>query len=415
MAEKENLLDLSETDKQQVTNLRKFSLGIIGAFGYNISVTGGIACILLMDKPLPDFQLDTMRFSVGLIFASLFLVTNRKTPTVARKNIKCMCFIAAVTVSYNVALYSHYLKNLTFVGILSLQSCFAVILISILSMIFLKTNIPLTKYLIIVTTLVGLGLTLASQYTEFTSCTEKSNAINKNENSSNIIDLHQDRDMINITAHIITNNSNNRTRLSHTNITGKLFEIKGGVRCNEMSTILISVAILIAARFLGCTESIAVTGTGLKDENTVILSFWYFILGITVSAVAMTVLEDPFFPVTVTDLGLWLGHAVSASSVTYFDLLAVQNIDVNVYYITGTFKLPVSFPLQLTLLKDVTPNANMYLLVSGMVFLCSLMMPVYEYLKLRRKDGQDEHELRAGHVAKHTSLYIAIPKQTSEV
>ena len=179
--------------------------------------------------------------------------------------------------------------------------------------------------------------------------------------------------MINITAYIII------TRLSHTNITEKLFEIKRGVRCNEISTILISVAILITARSLGCTESIAVTGTGLKDENTVILSF-------------------------------------SASSVTYFDLLAVQNIDVNEYYITGTFKLPVSFLLQLTLLKNVTPNANMYLLVSGMivVFVCSITMPVSEYVKLRRKDGQDEHEIRAGHTATNTSLYIAIPKQTSE-
>ena len=328
----------------------------------------------------------------------------------------CASF-AAVTVSYNFALYSHYLKNLTFVGILSLQSCFAVIFISILSRIFLKTNIQSTKYLIIITTLVGLGLTLASQYTEFTSCSHISNAVNKNKNSSNSTAIHQDKDMINITAYIITNNSNNRTKSSHTNITEKSFEIEGGVRCNEISTILISVAILISARFLGCTESIAVTGTGLKDENTVILSFWYFILGITVSAVAMIVLEDPFFPAMVTDLGLWFGHAVSASSVTYFDLLAVQNIDVNVYYITGTFKLPVSFLLQLTLLKNVTPNANMYLLVSGMfiVFLCSLMMPVYEYLKLRRKDGQDELELREGHVSKHTSLYIAIPIQTSEV
>lgn len=123
-----------------------------------------------------------------------------------------------------------------------------------------------------------------------------------------------------------------------------------------------------------------------------VLSLWYFILGTVISAVAMTVFEHPFLPATVTDLYLWLGHAVSASSVTYFDLLAVQNIDVNVYYITGTFKFPVSFLLQLTLLKNVTPNANMYLLVSGMVvvFLCSLTMPFYEYLKLRRKDS-DAH------------------------
>ena len=38
-----------------------------------------------------------------------------------------------------------------------------------------------------------------------------------------------------------------------------------------------------------------------------------------------------------------------------------------------------------------------------------------ECLKLRRKHGQDRHKLKAEHVVKHTSLYIAIPKQTSEI
>ena len=55
MVEKENLLDLSETEKEQDKNLRKFSLGVIGALGYNISAIGGIACILLMNKPPLDF------------------------------------------------------------------------------------------------------------------------------------------------------------------------------------------------------------------------------------------------------------------------------------------------------------------------------------------------------------------------
>ena len=222
-------------------------LGVIGALGYSISAIGGIACILLMNEAPPDFQLNTLRFSVGLIFASIFLLTKRKTPTVARKSIKWLCFIAAVTVSYNFALYSHYLKKLTFVGIFSLQSCFAVIFISIISRIFLKTNIPLAEHVIIITAFIGLVLTLSSQYTEFTSCTEKSNAVNKNKNSSNIIDMHQDKDINNIAAHFITNNSNNRAMLRSTNIA----QISGDVRCNEISTILISVAILIAAR---CTK-----------------------------------------------------------------------------------------------------------------------------------------------------------------
>ena len=83
-------------NEEQSKDLQKFSVGVIGTFGYNVSAIAGIACILLMNKPPPDFQINTLRFTVGLIFASIFLLTKRKAPTVARKNIKWLCFIAVV-------------------------------------------------------------------------------------------------------------------------------------------------------------------------------------------------------------------------------------------------------------------------------------------------------------------------------
>ena len=183
-------------------------------------------------------------------------------------------------------------------------------------------------------TLIGLELTLASQYTEFTEDTIKMSI----ENARNNVIFKYIRDDTSIS----------------TNCTDSQFARQEDNPGTEYSTILISITILKVARFLGCTESVAVAGTGIKDEDTVVLSLWYFIVGTVISADAMTLFQHPFLPATVTDLCLFLGHAVSASSVTYFDLLAVQNIDVNAYYITGTLKLPVSFPLQLTLLKNVT-------------------------------------------------------------
>ena len=160
-----------ELEQQRMRgDLARFSVGIIGAVAYNVSIIAGIGCILLMDRPPPDFQLNTLRFSVGLMLASLYLLLTRRVPSIKRLNIKWLCFIAVVTVSYNFALYSHYLKNLTFVGILSLQSCFAVVFICILSRIFLQTDISGGKLAIIVVTLIGLGLTLVSQYDGILTC-----------------------------------------------------------------------------------------------------------------------------------------------------------------------------------------------------------------------------------------------------
>ena len=74
------------------------------------------------------------------------------------------------------------------------------------------------------------------------------------------------------------------------------------------------------------------------------------------------------------------------SGVTYFDVLALQNIDVNLRYITTSLTLPLSFVLQLTILHNVSPRANMWLLISGMiiVFVCALISPIYEYVSLKR-------------------------------
>ena len=62
-------------------------------------------------------------------------------------------------------------------------------------------------------------------------------------------------------------------------------------------------------------------------------------------------------------------------------ILAVQNIDMILYYIFTSLGLPLSLVLQLTVLHSVSPNANLVMLISGMIviFVCALFLPVYEY------------------------------------
>ena len=73
---------------------------------------------------------------------------------------------------------------------------------------------------------------------------------------------------------------------------------------------------------VGCSDALTVSGTTLKQENTVAISFWEFVAGITVSLTISMLFEKPSFPDNVRDILLLIGHGVSASSVTYLDDLS---------------------------------------------------------------------------------------------
>ena len=94
-----------------------------------------------MNQIPPDFQLSTFRFTVGLILATIYLTIKGKLPIIERKNIKWLIAISVLGIAYNVLIYNHFLKSITFVGIQSLLRSFNIVFSFILSKIFLKVKI----------------------------------------------------------------------------------------------------------------------------------------------------------------------------------------------------------------------------------------------------------------------------------
>ena len=160
--------------------------------------------------------------------------------------------------------------------------------------------------------------------------------------------------------------------------------------CHTSVTTVIAIIVITLSMFCSCMESITISGTGLKEESPIALSFWSYVFGISFSLSFHFIFENTIIPDNTTDILLYFGHGILASGVTYFDILALQNIDVNLRYITTSLTLPLSFVLQLTILHNVSPSANMWLLVSGMiiVFVCALTSPIYEYVHLKRNKSK---------------------------
>ena len=149
---------------------RKFLIGITGAFGLAFTSVTGIACIQLMDQIPPDFELTVFRFIIGFIFTTIYLSAKQKLPRLEKCNIKWMIAVSLCSLSYNVFVYNHFLKSITFLGIQSIQTSMNIVFSVILSKIFLKVKISFAKGLSAVSVLGGLVVILAAQYVEETSC-----------------------------------------------------------------------------------------------------------------------------------------------------------------------------------------------------------------------------------------------------
>ena len=73
--------------------------GISAAFGCVLFYTSSAACVQLLERRIPDFELNTFRASVTLIFYSSYFLVTWKLPVVERSEI-------GATLLYMVTLFS---------------------------------------------------------------------------------------------------------------------------------------------------------------------------------------------------------------------------------------------------------------------------------------------------------------------
>ena len=315
--------------------------------------------------------------------------------------------MAIFNLSLNLGGYSHYLKVITFTGTRSLQIGFGIIFSLMLSRAILKVKIHSWKMLIVMFILSGISMVLSSQSFQKSDCLQTNQGqdihnislvtplvveshgfhFGNNLENGSITDAHNsgvNRMSERSSVGSISTSSGYKMSLSIPKGTSMDFNITEP--CHTPITTVVAINVITLSMFCSCMESITIAGTGLKEESLIALSFWNCIFGVTFSLSFHFLFEHTIIPDKTTDILLYFGHAILASGVTYFDILALQNIDVYLRYITTSLTLPLSFILQLTILHNVSPSANMWSLVSGMiiVFVCALISRIYEYVILKR-------------------------------
>ena len=303
------------------------------------------------------------------------------------------------------------MKSITFVGIHSIQRSMKIVFSLILSKLFLKAKLSVAKGMTAMIVLGGLAVILAAQYVDNSSyslimddtvniqCVTQTRKMEEITNISSVPDemitLVKYTKQQRITLNKIANMDktlegiptlDNTTEEFNSSLVIPEVQILGLEKCLPTTTIsiVIATALLALGSLVGCFNSLTVSGTTLKGENTVVLTFWEFLIGFSVSLLICLVFENPTFPDNLRDTLLLAGHSVSASSITYLNILAVQNIDLNLYYIMISLNLPLSLLLHLTVLHNASPDANLVMLITGMVvvFASAVFLPVYEYFRI---------------------------------
>ena len=396
--ESSSVTDVENQNKQQ-SDYGKFCVGIVAVMGLYVAQVASIACVQLMNEQPPDFELNFLRFSVGVLYSIGYLSVRQMPPRVDRKNIKWMFSLVLTSIGYNLFLFSHFLKQIPIVTVMAVHQSLKIIFSLILTRIFLKSKMPIAKLIICFVTLGGTILTVIPKVLEYAqhdqlhtnsmiqSTFNISDADNTNcaSNLSVMGIMHSEVDALGHTPMYTGQNASGESFANNSisDATAKL---------SRVSIFLLAICYTIPAPFSSSVKSIVVAGTSLRDAHIVPLSFWYLSISSLISLIVTFAFEEPLIPDKVSDILLCFGHATSTSCLMYLEILALQNLDVNMFVVMASVRLPLAFLTQMTVLREVTYVEYLWMFVTGMVIIVIsvVIMPIYEYIALIKKKDESE-------------------------
>ena len=354
----------------------KFAVGVSATVVSCIASLAGIACVQLMDQIPPDFELNALRFIVGLVLSVFLLLFKKLSPKVRKGNIKWIIAIGIIIIIYNIALYSHNLKLIPIVTVLCIHGALKIILSLILSRIFLTEPISLVKCGVCLLAFIGSTCTVVPRVAIYFDWGIDVKKVTPNDSTVPI-----------------TTSAFNYLALNSTSKFGEEIQVftldstdsKSNHEQTSINDFMIAVLFIFCASLTTTIQSLVLAGSPLKDVSVEVLSFWYFLFGTIISVSTTFVLEHPFIP-KFSDILLCFGHSFGAFGSTFFDMISLQNIDVNTIVIITTIRIPMALVASMTFLRDIIPVKQVYLLIIGTIIttLTTIILPVYEYWSLQK-------------------------------
>ena len=345
--------DEAEEDKDGVSSFRKCK-GLVAAFTDVLMMVVSVTCVQLLERKVPDFELNAIRQATGVLFFFIVSVFTGKGYIINKSEIcgtlclgflsfgTSICIFIAVTfiplsseraiemtstMISGIILFAIFWKEVvSFKNILFAFLCICGVLLVIQPSFIFKTNDDIEE----------------SKYT-----TEESNHTSRETNSTSRSEQFED------TTH------NGRVKF----IIASILSVLAGIGFSA------SILLLKKCPYL--------------SENLTKVLFWSFIFGTFLSAVPMAIFETPTLSLKWQEILLVFGHCSSFIIGWINALCAVQCISGNVINIVTSTSVVFMLISQYTVLSSVMPGHQNWMEIVGVVLILigSIMGSVMEVCK----------------------------------
>ena len=348
--------------------------GIAAAFGCVLFYTTSAACVQLLERRIPDFELNTFRASVTLTFYFSYFLFTWKLPVVERSEI-------GTTVLYMVTMFITTFGTYVSVSLLpassacSLQYVASIVSALILFSVFWEEKITMKKLLFAFICVVGVVMVTQPKFRQTDLATGKNNTFNdtvfhpdkssKTELINESITLERYKDIESVKVKKLLDNF--EENIKPNTLFGQIVGITAAVNTG----IFFSLTVLVTKR------------NPYIIENIPSVLFWTFIGHVPISVGFMLLMETPVLPRDWFDTVMIIVHSCTCPGLFALYIYGPKYISGNTFTLILTTDVISMLIVQYTVLSSILPGHRNWMEVVGVIFVllgCS-MSAIIEIIK----------------------------------
>ena len=344
---------LSDSDSSRGSNSKSFSplqtiFGIASAFMVVPTMVTSTVCVQLLERHIPDFELNMFRYSVLLLGTTATWVLKADWPVVPASEIPGL-------VAYIILGIIYAMSDFTAATFMPIATVKCVAMTSaifsgfILFSVFGEEKVKVKTFLCIAICITGIVMIIQPGFSSHSHPLTALANTSTTYNRSTTILCHPD----------IGNNSD---VLGHDS-TAEPLEKRDRIFLQDTFGYLLSVitGIALSSDFLVLKRNTFLT------ENKLITIFWSCCIGTLVSAAMMAVLEHPVFPSNWFEVFLVMSHSIGYAVLWLLFMVAVQYISGNTLNMIVCICPVVMLIPQYTVLSSLYPGHKNWIEVVGVV------------------------------------------------
>ena len=383
--EMESILEKNE-DSERKGYIHRLK-GVVAGFGAVMFYVSLGTCVQVLNKRIPDFELNTIRSAVSLLAYSSYLVMTRKWPVVPQD-------MLAVTLVYILASFLNSLGYYTAVSLLpaacevSLQNTITVLAGLVLFSVFWKERINMQKLVCAALCIVGVFMVVQPKFMSLCS-TDNTTVLTEELNRFSATNVSLNH--VNYTMEHVTD-STPKGRLGElygsTSFSSFNGSTRGNNNCTQPDSLLRKIVGFIEAIIAGVMLSVCVFITIRNPcitENILQVLFLTFMTSTFISAMVMLAMETPVLPSNVFDTVMVTMHSLLCAGVWPLCIIAPKYISGNTFTLIISTDVVFMLISQYTVLSSILPGHRNWIEGVGVVLVligCS-MSTIMEMVKDR--------------------------------